>query len=277
LGNPSEKTMKQSLKHAVTGGLAAAALIAAGTARADITFYEHDGFDGRNFTTDQRVRNFEREGFNDRASSVVVGNNQRWEVCEDANFHGRCVVLRPGQYTSLSAIGLNDRVSSVRLVPPDAVIAEERYAPQPLAAERDYRRRPDEALFEANVTNVRAVVSNPQQRCWMEQQEVPAEKRNVPGAIAGAVLGGILGHQVGGGSGRDIATVGGAVGGAVVGANVGRQRGGTQEVQRCETVTDVKPDYWDVTYVFRGQEHHAQMTNPPGATLLVNRDGVPRI
>jgi uncharacterized protein YcfJ len=267
--------MNHSLKHAITGGLVVAALMAAGKASADITFYEHDGFDGRSFTTDHRVRSFERQGFNDRASSVIVGNNQRWEVCEDVNFGGRCVVLRPGQYASLSAMGLNDRVSSVRLVPPDAVVAEERYAPQPMV-DRDYRRRPGERLYEANVTNVRAVLSNPQQRCWMEQQEVPAERRNVPGAIAGAVLGGILGHQVGGGTGRDIATVGGAVGGAVVGANVGRQRGGVQEVQRCETVTDARPDFWDVTYVFRGQEHHAQMTAPPGATILVDRDGVPR-
>jgi hypothetical protein len=28
--------------------------------------------------------------------------------------------------------------------------------------------------------------------------------------------------------------------------------------------------------VFRGQVHHVQMTEPPGPTITVNRDGEPR-
>ena len=37
-----------------------------------------------------------------------------------------------------------------------------------------------------------------------------------------------------------------------------------------------KPEYWDVTYDFRGQTHHMQTTYPPGATVTVNRLGEPR-
>jgi len=95
--------------------LLAAGVLVAGQALADVTFYENDGFQGRSFSTDRQVRNFERSGFNDRASSAVVRGGS-WEVCTDARFEGRCVTLRPGQYASLRDLGLNDRISSVREV-----------------------------------------------------------------------------------------------------------------------------------------------------------------
>ncbi|MDI1246017.1 MAG: beta/gamma crystallin-related protein [Rhodoferax sp.] len=93
--------------------LALAAVAVASQAMAQVTFFEQDNFRGRSFTTDRQVGNFERFGFNDRASSVVVAR-ESWEACESAQFGGRCVVLQPGQYPSLAAMGLNDRVSSVR-------------------------------------------------------------------------------------------------------------------------------------------------------------------
>jgi uncharacterized protein YcfJ len=51
----------------------------------------------------------------------------------------------------------------------------------------------------------------------------------------------------------------------------------TQDVQRCATTpSQRRPEFWDVTYDFRGQEHRVQMTAPPGATITVNRRGEPR-
>jgi len=147
----------------------------------------------------------------------------------------------------------------------------------------DYRRRENEPLYEAPVTSVRAVVGPAQQRCWVERQVVDTGSPgiNVPGAVVGGVIGGILGHQIGSGRGQDVATGIGAVGGAVVGANVGRDAAGTvytQDVQRCATVSTAAPvDYWDVTYDFRGYEHHVQTTSPPGRTILVNGQGEPRV
>jgi len=44
----------------------------------------------------ERSENFERYGFDERASSAVV-SSERWEVCDDIRFRGRCVVLRPGR------------------------------------------------------------------------------------------------------------------------------------------------------------------------------------
>jgi uncharacterized protein YcfJ len=248
---------------------------------AQITFYEHDGFQGRSFTTQRRVGDFVRGGFNDRASSAVV-RGQLWEVCVDADYQGRCIVLRPGQYPSLSAMGLNDRISSVRPVAANAQITEDRYAPPPIV-DRDYRRRGNERLYQAKVTSVRAVLGTPERRCWVERGEAPQERgnANVPGALIGAVIGGILGHQIGGGTGRDVATVGGTVAGAVVGAIVYRDRQGRpvygENVERCSTVpSEARPDYWDVTYEFRGQQHRVQMAAPPGDTVTVNRAGEPR-
>ncbi len=97
----------------ISVALAATAIVSQATAQ--ITFYEHDGFRGRSFTTDKPVGDFARYGFNDRASSVVV-TGERWEVCEDVGFRGRCIVLRPGSYASLGEVGLNDSISSARAV-----------------------------------------------------------------------------------------------------------------------------------------------------------------
>jgi uncharacterized protein YcfJ len=248
-------------------------------ASAQVTFFEHEGFSGRQFTADRQIGNFERFGFNDSASSVIVRGGW-WELCEDARFSGSCVTLRPGSYGSLAAIGLNNRVSSVR--PAQAQYSQSDrgfYSPSGY----DYRKRKDERLFEADVTSVRAVVGPPEQRCWVERQDVVTGSDNtIPGAIAGAVIGGILGHQVGSGRGRDVATGVGAVGGAVVGGNVARNYGSgqqvvSQDVQRCENVASSRPAYYDVTYNFRGTEHRVQTTSPPGRTIVVNRNGEPRV
>jgi uncharacterized protein YcfJ len=262
--------------------LAVGALAVAAQASAQVTFYEDDNFQGRSFTTDRPVGDFSRYGFNDRASSVVVVG-ERWEVCEDIRFGGRCVVLRPGRYASLGNMALNDRVSSVRPMQRNARIDDSRYAP-PAEPVYDNRRRNQERLFQANVDSVRAVVGVAGQRCWTERERVAQpnqDNSNVGAAVAGALIGGILGHQVGGGTGKDLATVGGAVAGAAVGANVARNNAGqqvsTQNVQRCvNEPSQDRPAYWDVSYNFRGQEHRIQMTNPPGPTITVNAQGEPR-
>jgi uncharacterized protein YcfJ len=251
------------------------------SATRQVVFYENEDFGGRSFAANQPIADFNRFGFNDRASSAMV-YGERWEACTDNQFGGQCVVLRPGRYPSLAAMGMNDRISSVRAVESNARIDDNRFAPAP-AAVYDNRRRNDEPLYEANVSNVRAVMAVAGQRCWMEREQVQQNRQesNVGGAIVGGLIGGILGHQVGGGVGKDLATVGGAVAGAAVGAQVGRdnngQQTGTRDVQRCANEPgQAKPAYWDVSYNFRGQDHRVQMTSAPGATITVNGQGEPR-
>ena len=271
--------MKFLLRHM----LAASSLALATHAVAQVTLFEKEGFNGRSYRADKQLNNFERIRFNDRVSSVLV-QNQRWEVCEDVRFSGRCVVLRPGQYPSLAAMGMNDRVSSARPVRGNARFDDDRYAP-PAPPYYDARRRNNERLYQAQVTSVRAVVGPPEQRCWVEREQVSGTPQsgssNVPAAIAGALIGGILGHQVGNGRGQDLATVGGAIAGGAIGNTVGRdsqQAVPARDVERCAALPgQAQLQFWDVTYDFRGQSHTVQMTTEPGRTIKVNRDGEPRV
>ena len=271
--------------------LAAAGMALATQAAAQITLYDGESFQGPAFTADRAIYDFDRLGFNDRAQSLVVSGGT-WQVCEDARFQGRCVVVQPGNYDSLHSMGMSERISSVR--PVDSVARYDQvpapvYGPPPalhgprpvVATAPAYGPAPGERLYQVPVSSVHAVVGPPEQRCWVEPGQAHQERGgvNVPGAIVGAVIGGVLGHQVGGGHGRDVATVGGAVAGGAIGANVGRgeQTVYSQDVQRCENVQgQLQPDYWDVTYNFRGIEHHVQMSAPPGQTVTVDDNGDPR-
>jgi uncharacterized protein YcfJ len=253
---------------------AATALLLCTQAFAQVTFYEGEDYRGRAFTTTQEQRDFRNGGFNDRASSVVVDGG-RWEVCEDAGYRGRCVMLRPGAYDSLKQLGVNNAVSSARLVRA-SVTHDTYYSPEPLpTADYEYRRRANERVHEARVTSVRAVMGRDDQRCWMERERVERNGDRIAGGVVGGVIGGILGHQIGSGSGQDIATAGGAVAGAAIGANAARGSA-SRDVRRCEKVDSGDPDYWDVSYKYRGVEHHVQMSAPPGRTIYVNDRGEPR-
>ena len=108
--NPVHTNQTTRWLHTALGG---AALVVAAQASATVTFYEREGFRGTSFVAERAVDDFQRQRFNDRASSVVVTDGA-WEICEDAQFNGRCAVLQPGRYGSLTSVGLNDRVSSVR-------------------------------------------------------------------------------------------------------------------------------------------------------------------
>ncbi len=257
--------------------VAAVALLAAGQALAQVTFYEGEGFRGRAFSANRQIPDFVGVGFNDRASSAVV-NRGNWEACEDSQFGGRCVVLKQGSYDSLRSFGLENRISSVR--PVGYRPQYENAAPEPLAAPTyEYRQRPNERTFQAPVTSVRAVVGEPEQRCFTERQQVQERRDlNVPGGLIGGVLGGILGHQIGGGTGKTVATIGGAVAGGALGANVDRIRDPAtgRDVRRCENVASTTAQYYDVAYNFRGVTHHVQMSSPPGQTVAVNGRGEPR-
>ncbi len=60
-------------------------------------------------------------------------------------------------------------------------------------------------------------------------------------------------------------------------ANAANNRDTARTYEHCENVpSQARPDYWDVTYDFRGVEHRMQMTAPPGPTVTVNEQGEPR-
>ena len=187
------------------------------------------------------------------------------------------MILRPGRYPDLRAMGMDDRISSVRRVHRDARFDDNRFAPAPQPV-YDWRRRPQEFVETVPVESVHVVYAAPQmqQQCWVEQSAAPANART-GGALVGGLIGGILGHQIGDGN-RDGATVGGAVAGAVIGSQLARGAEQPQAVTRCNSVpVNQGPDHYDVSYWYHGVRHHVQTTLPPGPTIVVNGNGEPRI
>ncbi|WP_321487934.1 beta/gamma crystallin-related protein [uncultured Hyphomonas sp.] len=61
---------------------------------------------------DQDVADLSHYRFNDKASSFYVGSGT-WQVCEHANYRGRCEILTAGA-GDLGQIRMNDNISSVR-------------------------------------------------------------------------------------------------------------------------------------------------------------------
>jgi hypothetical protein len=222
--------------------LAAVIPLFASQAMAQVVLYEREGFRGRSVVVDKEMRNLDRRGFGDRTASVVVERG-RWEVCEQPRFQGRCAVLRRGNYDNLRGSGLEWNISSIR-----PAREGRRYESEPQAStgnDYQYRRRANERTQEVPITQVRAIMGPPNQRCWVDRQAVPAN-----GDPAAAVIASILGYQVG---------------------------PATQTVQRCQTVQG-RPDHYDVSYNFRGSVRTVQMAAPPaGNTIIVNQRGEPRM
>ncbi len=76
-----------------------------------IVLYERGDHQGREQMVSEATPNLGQLGFNDRTSSVEVLGG-RWELCTDADYGGRCIVLGAGRYNIDSS--LNDRITSVR-------------------------------------------------------------------------------------------------------------------------------------------------------------------
>lgn len=183
-----------------------------------ITLYEHENFQGRPFAADRSIGDLGRVGFSNRASSVVV-SGEPWEICDETEFRGRCVVLRAGNYPALDVLGLNDRISSIRGL--------------------SHRERGEDRVHEATVTAVRAVLGSPQRRCWVELEPMAA-------------------------GGTPVASA----------QQMGAYRPWTKDLRRCDVLPNqARPEYWEISYVFRGQEYRTQVSSQPGHTIAVDERG----
>ena len=89
--------------------LAVAGLAFAAQAAADVTFYEHEGFEGRTFSTGEPVGNFERLGFNDRASSIVIVGATGGKSAKTRTSAGGASSCVRAAIRRLAAMGMNDR------------------------------------------------------------------------------------------------------------------------------------------------------------------------
>jgi hypothetical protein len=109
----------QLFRRKAAAGAAIAATFGLGALAAPAHAQTLELFDGTNFAGFSQqfrgeVGDLGRTGFNDQARSLRFTSGA-WEVCEHANFEGRCVTVeRPVE--DLAAIGLNRQISSFRPV-----------------------------------------------------------------------------------------------------------------------------------------------------------------
>ena len=150
------------------------------------------------------------------------------------------MVLRRGSYAFMVGMGLDRAVRSIRPVAERAYYANE--APPALTYPTyEYRRRPNEAVFETAVISVRAVFGGGDGRCSVEL----APPRDAARLALGAPV-------------------------------ISHERGDGKRLPLCRAGFGDLPEYWDASYTFRGERHRVQTSEPPRATIEVNARGEPR-
>ena len=80
---------------------------------APVVLFSQTRFGGSQVDLRNDMRKLEQVDFNDQAGSVII-NEGTWQLCDDADFRGKCIVLSKGRYDNLRDLG--DRISSVRRV-----------------------------------------------------------------------------------------------------------------------------------------------------------------
>jgi hypothetical protein len=95
-----------------TAVVVAAAALAAGAARAQVTVYDQVGFHGDSRTFEAEVRDLRGAGWNDRISSLRLASGP-WELCRESDFRD-CRTVRSDESDLRGWSGWNDAISSLR-------------------------------------------------------------------------------------------------------------------------------------------------------------------
>lgn len=86
-----------------------------GGGRDGVVLFEDPQYQGRAFEVNGDMPDLGAVKFNDRASSIQIGRTGgRWEICEHANYQGRCSRLDADQ--AILPREWNDAISSIRRV-----------------------------------------------------------------------------------------------------------------------------------------------------------------
>ncbi|WP_109261725.1 beta/gamma crystallin-related protein [Hyphobacterium indicum] len=83
--------------------------------RSGLQLYDNAGYSGQTFDAGSDVNNLSNTGFNDRTGSLVMAENETWQVCSDANYRGLCRSFSE-PVADLTAVGLNNNISSMRRI-----------------------------------------------------------------------------------------------------------------------------------------------------------------
>ncbi|MEZ6013330.1 MAG: beta/gamma crystallin-related protein [Hyphomonas sp.] len=85
-----------------------------GARDAAVTLYVDANERGPSFGINREIRDLSQYRFNDNVSSIQIRSG-KWEVCEHANFTGRCQIV-DASVDKLNGLRLNDNISSIRPV-----------------------------------------------------------------------------------------------------------------------------------------------------------------
>lgn len=85
-----------------------------GGGRDGVVMFEDPQYQGRAFEVNGDMPDLGAVKFNDKASSIQIGRGGRWEICEHANYQGRCSRLDADQ--AILPREWNDQISSIRRV-----------------------------------------------------------------------------------------------------------------------------------------------------------------
>jgi hypothetical protein len=79
-----------------------------------VVMFEDPQYQGRAYEVIGDMPDLGAVKFNDKASSIQIGRGGRWEICEHANYQGRCSRLDADQ--AILPREWNDQISSIRRV-----------------------------------------------------------------------------------------------------------------------------------------------------------------
>jgi Mannan-binding protein/Beta/Gamma crystallin len=82
---------------------------------ADVTLFSKGLNQGQSFDSNVGVADLSTVGFNDKASSIVVNNGQKWRFYKDKNFQGEFIEVGP-EDSSSNLGNLNNQISSFKSV-----------------------------------------------------------------------------------------------------------------------------------------------------------------
>ncbi|MEK8031021.1 beta/gamma crystallin-related protein [Ideonella sp. DXS29W] len=80
-------------------------------AQAAVVLYDDGDYSGKSLAVNGPIASLGKLNMGDRVSSVDVRRGV-WQLCEDSNFQGSCIVLEPGRHHLTG--GMHDEASSIR-------------------------------------------------------------------------------------------------------------------------------------------------------------------
>ncbi|GAB4216497.1 MAG: hypothetical protein OHK0012_18930 [Synechococcales cyanobacterium] len=85
------------------------------TTKGSLVVYDRVNFRGANITVNRDIPLLNTVGFNDRTASLYVVSGT-WQLCSDAGYSGRCILVSPGSYATIQSLGMAaNELSSIRL------------------------------------------------------------------------------------------------------------------------------------------------------------------